>query len=88
MVNAVNLRSTFLTSVTQSALMFELPNIHPFMHTFTHRWRCQARRVTASSSGAVRGSCLAQGHVNTQLGGAGDQTRNPLVTSQPALTQL
>ena len=44
-------------------------NIHPFiMHTFTHRRRCQPRRATASWSGAVRVRCLAQGHLDTQLG--------------------
>ena len=52
------------------------------MHTFTHQWRCQPRKVPASSSGAVRVRCRAQGHLNT-LGGAGDQTRNLPVTSQP-----
>ena len=29
--------------------------------------------------------CLAQGHLNTHLGGAGDQTSNLPVTSRPAL---
>ena len=29
---------------------------------------------------------LAQGHLHTQLGGAGDRTSNLPVTSQPALT--
>ena len=52
------------------------PDIHPFMHTFTHRQRCQPCRATASSSGAV--------DLDTQLGGAGDRTSNLAVTSKPA----
>ena len=57
------------------------------MHTFTHQWRrrhpCKA---TASWSGAVRVRCLAQGHLDYQLGGAGDRTTsNLVVTSQPTL---
>ena len=61
------------------------PSIHPFMHTFTHRRRCQPCKATASSSGAVRVRCLAQGHLDTLLGGARDQTSNLPVTSQRAL---
>ena len=34
-------------------------------------------------SGAVR--CLAQGHLDTELGGAGDRTSNLLVARPPAL---
>ena len=41
-------------------------------HTFTHRRRSQPCRATASSLGAVGVRCLAQAHLNTQLGGAGD----------------
>ena len=48
------------------------------MHTFTHRWRGQLCRATASSSGAVRVRCLAQGHLNTR-------TSNLLVSRQLAL---
>ena len=48
------------------------------MHPFTHRRRSQPRRATASSSGAIRERRLAQGHHETQLGGAGDLTSNPL----------
>ena len=55
------------------------------MHKFTHQRRCQPRRVTASSSGAVRVRRLAQGHIDTPPGGAGDRTSNPPVPSQPAL---
>ena len=45
----------------------------PFIHTVTHRRRSQPHRATASSSGAVRGRCLAQRH-----------SSNLTVTSQPA----
>ena len=62
-----------------------LPHIHPFMNTFTHRWRCQPCKATASSSGAARGMCLAQRHLDTKRGGAGDRTSNLPVPSQPAL---
>ena len=58
-------------------------DLQPFIHTFTHQRRSQPRRAPASSSGAVR--CLAQGHLDTQLGGAWDRTSNLPVTSQPAL---
>ena len=39
-----------------------------FIHTFTHRRRCQPRKATASPSGAVRVRRLAQGHLDTRLG--------------------
>ena len=42
-------------------------------------------KATASSSGEVRARCIAQGHLDTQLGGAGDLTNYLPVTSQPAL---
>ena len=58
-----------------------LSNIHPFMHTFITSWQSQP----CKASGAVSGRRLAQEHLNTQLGGAGDQTSNLPVTSQPAL---
>ena len=44
-----------------------------FTHSFTHRWRCQPCKEIASSSGAVRVRCLAQGHLDTR---AGDRTSN------------
>ena len=53
--------------------------------SFTHRRWSQPRRATASLSGAVRMRCLAQGHLDTQLGGAGDPTSNLPVNSQPTL---
>ena len=57
---------------------FTLPNIHPSIHTFTHRRRCQPCKVGVGVS-------LVQGHLNTQLGGAGDQTGNLPVARQPFL---
>ena len=51
------------------------------MNTFTHRWRSQPRKA----SGAGRVWCLAQGHLDTPLRGAGFQTSNLPVTSKPNL---
>ena len=43
------------TPFTQCSKSFTiLPNIHPFLDTFTHRWQGQPRKATASLSGAVR----------------------------------
>ena len=81
--NALHLSSTFLTSARSKYFTIR-PHIHPFTHVFTHRRRCQPRRETASWSGAVRVRRLAQGHLDTRLGGAGDRTSNLPVTSQPA----
>jgi len=54
-----------------------LPHIHPFIHTFTHRRRCQPCKATASWSGAVKVRwCLAQGHLHTW-----DRTSNLPVAS-------
>ena len=55
------------------------------MHTFAHRRRSQPRKATISTSGAVRARRLAQGHLDTQSGGAGDRKRNHPVTGQTAL---
>ena len=52
-----------------------------YNHSFTHRRRSQPSRSAASSSRAVRLRCLAQGRLDTQLGGARDRTGN-----QPALS--
>ena len=57
-------------------------DLHRLIQTLTHRWQSQPCKATASSSGAVRVKCLAQGHINTQLGGAGDRTSNLSVTRQ------
>ena len=59
--------------------VFIQSNLKPSIHTFTHRRRSQPRKRAASSLGAVRIMCLAQGHLNTQLGGAGDRTSSPLI---------
>ena len=84
--DGLHLYSAILTS-GHSKRCTILPHIHPFMHTFTHRRRCQPCKATASSSGAVRVRCLAQGHLDNQLGGAGDRTSNLPVTSQTALSR-
>ena len=55
--------STFSNQWPLKAL-YNILNIHPFMHTFTH-----THKATASSSGAV----FAQEHLDTRRGGAGDQ---------------
>ena len=60
-------------------------NLQRFIHTFTHRRRSQPRKALASSSGAVRVRSLARGHFDTQLGGAGNCTRNLPVTTEPTL---
>ena len=52
-------------------------DLQPFIHSFAHRRRCQPSRATASSSGAVRVRCLPQGHLDTQLGGAGGSNQQP-----------
>ena len=49
-----------------------------YIHTFTHRRRSQPHRATTSSSAAVRVRCLAQAHLDNQLGGAADRTSNLL----------
>ena len=71
MVNGLHLCSACLNS-SHSERFTILPHIHPFIDTCTHRRRCQTRKATASSSGAVRERCLAQGNLDT-LGGARDQ---------------
>jgi len=53
--------------MTQSALQL-LPHLHPFIHTFIHQRWCQPCQAAASSSGAG----MVRGHLNTELGGAGD----------------
>ena len=52
--------------------------IHPFIHRIH-------RTPTAVATMRVRVSFLAQGHLVTQLGVAGDRTSNLLVTSKPTL---
>ena len=64
MVTGLHLYSAFLTS-GHSKCFTSLPDLHPFMNTFTHRPRCQPCEATASSSGAVRVRRLDQGHPRT-----------------------
>ena len=60
-------------------------DLQRFLHTFTHQRRCQPCKATASSSGAVRVRCLAQGHLDTRRGWAGDWTSKPALP--PELSQ-
>ena len=53
-------------------------DLHWLIHTLTHRQQSQPCKATASSS--VRVNCLAQGRINTQLGGDGDRTSSLSVT--------
>ena len=55
----------FLTNGHSKAFMYNI-DVHPFIHTFTPRRRCQPRKATTSPSGAVRVRCLAQGHLDTR----------------------
>ena len=64
---------------TQSAFQYCLT----FVHTFTHDGVNHSRRRTACRD--QLDGCLAQGHLDTWLAGAGDRTCNLLVTSHPAL---
>ena len=56
------------------------------VHTHIHKPTAESTTQADSRwSGAVRMRRLAQGHLHTQLGGAGDQTSNLPVSSHPAL---
>ena len=56
------------------------------VHTHIHKPTAESTTQADSRwSGAVRMRRLAQGHLHTQLGGAGDQTGKLQVTTQPAL---
>ena len=64
-----------------------LPNVHtfmPFTHSHSDGAVNQAGRQPARQEPSGWGG-LAQGHLRTPLGGAGDRTSNLPVTSQPAL---
>ena len=65
-------RSSTLT--LRGILLTLLSKATSFIHTFAHRRTSLPRRATASSFGAVRVRGLAQGHLDTQLEGAGDRT--------------
>ena len=58
------------------------------VHPFTHRGRSQPRKAAASSSGALRVRCHAQGHLDTQLGGPRDRTSHLPVTGQLAVPPI
>ena len=77
--------SGFYIYIVGILLMLLSKTTNPFMPTVTHRRRSPTCRATASTSGAVRVRHFAQGHLNIQLGGAGDRTSNLPATSQPAL---
>ena len=58
-----------------------------YNHSCTHPQTAgRVSQVSQPESGAVRVRRLAQGHLDTQLGRAGDRTSNHLITSQPALS--
>ena len=84
-VNGLHLYSAFLT-IGHSKRFTILPHIHHSRtHSRTDGGVNHARRQPARRELTVRVRCLAQGHLDTQLGGAGDRTNNLQVTSQPAL---
>ena len=76
-IHRLHSHTAFLSS-GHSKRFTTLPNIHPFIHTFTHRRWSQPRKATASSSGAVRASC-------STLRETGGRTSNLPATSQPSL---
>ena len=61
MVNGLHLYHAF----SKQKRFTILPNIHPFMNTFTPQRFSQPSKATASSSGAVRVRFLAQGHLSS-----------------------
>ena len=58
---------------------------HSYTHSHTDDGVCQPCKATASSSGTVRVKCLAQGHLDIQVGGSRNWTSNLSVTSQSSL---
>ena len=84
-LNGPHLFSAFLT-IDHPIRFTLLPHIHHSRtHSHTDGGVSHARRQPARRELTVRVRCLAQGHLDTQLGGAGDRTNNLQVTSQPAL---
>jgi len=64
-----------------------LYSIASHSHPFVHRRRCQPCKVTTNTSGPVRvGWCLAQGHLDTWLGGARGSNQQPLCCQTIALS--
>ena len=78
MVNGLHLYSAFFVTNGHPMHFTILPQNHPFVHG-------QPCKTPTSFSLAVTVWCLAHGHLDTQLEGAGDWTSNLPVTSQPAL---
>ena len=78
-----------VTALTNSGLINKyihyIWHLGDFADAFIQSFRSQSHRATDSSSGAFRVRCLAQGHLNTHLGGAWDRTSNLLVTREPTL---
>jgi len=70
MINGLHLYSAFLRSALQ------LPHIHPFIH---RRW-CQPTRQEQLGLG------FAQGHLDTELGGARGSNQQPSCCQTTALT--
>ena len=58
---------------------------HSYTHSPTDGGVSLARRQPARQEQLGFGRCLAQGHLDNQLGGTGDRTRSLPVTSQTAL---
>jgi len=50
---------------------------HSPIHPFIHQQRCQPCKATTNTSGAGRVRCLAQGHLDTLLGGARGSNQQP-----------
>ena len=92
MVNGLHLYSAFLVfSTTQSALHYKRAFTHS--HTFTHWWRWLSYKLPTahqeanhsytfthrwrSHRGQIGVKYLAQGHIDMELGGAGNRTADP-----------
>ena len=69
MVNGLHLTWHICVTRGHPNLCTILPHNKPFIR----RQRCQPCKATASSSGAVKVRCLAQGHLDNRLGGAGNE---------------
>ena len=79
-----NNKSTFLTS-GHSICFTIFPQIHSFMHTFTHDGGVNQVRWQPASREQSGWGVLLRDTSTLLLGGAGDETSNLPVTSQPGL---
>ena len=72
--------------LSKSTMQYRLTFTHSRTHSHTHRQRRPPCKSTASSSRRITVRCLAQGTPphSPGSGGAGDQTSNLAVASQPA----